>query len=256
MKQTALITGAARGIGRAIALALSREGFDIAIADVLKKEDAEEGLKACAKNNARTVFIQSDISQTESRRTILESVKKTFGRLDVLVNNAGVAPQARADLLEASEESFDRLIRINLKGPYFLTQLIANYMVEQKQKDATFAGKIVNIASISSYTSSTARGEYCISKAGVSMMTILYADRLAEFGINVYEVRPGIIATDMTSGVKEKYDRKIAEGLLPIRRWGSPEDVALAVAAVAKGLLPYSTGEVINVDGGFHLRRL
>lgn len=256
MKKAALITGAARGIGRAIAVALSKEGFDIAIADVLPKEDAEEGLKACEQNSARTLFIRSDISQAESRRTILESVKTTFGRLDLLVNNAGVAPKVRADILEASEESFDRLISINLKGPYFLTQLVANWMVEQKKNDSTYAGKIVNIASMSSYTSSTGRGEYCISKAGVSMMTKLYADRLAEYGINVYEVRPGIIASDMTAKVKEKYDKLIAEGLLPIKRWGYPEDVALAVAAMAKGLLPYSTGEVINVDGGFHLQRL
>jgi len=256
MKQAALITGAARGIGRAIAVALSKEGFDIAIADVLPKEDAAEGLKACEQNGARTLFIRSDISQAESRRTILESVKTTFGCLDLLVNNAGVAPKVRADILEASEESFDRLISINLKGPYFLTQLVANWMVEQKKNDPAYAGKIVNIASMSSYTSSTGRGEYCISKAGVSMMTKLYADRLAEYGINVYEVRPGIIASDMTAKVKEKYDKLIAEGLLPIKRWGYPEDVALAVAAVAKGLLPYSTGEVINVDGGFHLQRL
>ena len=256
MRQAALVTGAARGIGRAIALTLSKEGFDIAVADVLKKEDADEGLKSCEKNGARTLFIQSDISSPEGRKTIVESIRKGFGRLDVLVNNAGVAPKVRSDLLEASEESFDRLISINLKGPYFLTQLVANWMVEQKRSDAAYAGKIINIASISSYTSSTARGEYCISKAGVSMMTMLYADRLAEFGINVYEVRPGIIATDMTAGVKEKYDKMIAEGLLPIKRWGTPEDIALAVSTMAKGLMPYSTGEVINVDGGFHLRRL
>jgi 3-oxoacyl-[acyl-carrier protein] reductase len=256
MKPVALITGAARGIGRAIAVALAKEGFDIAIADVLKREDAQEGLTACEKNGAKTLFVQSDISQTPSRKEIVEAVKKGFGRLDVLVNNAGVAPKVRTDLLEATEESFDRIININLKAPYFLTQLVANWMVEQKKNDPKYVGKIVNIASMSSYTSSTARGEYCVSKAGVSMMTTLYADRLAEFGILVYEVRPGIIATDMTTGVKEKYDKLIAEGLLPIKRWGSPEDIALAVTTAAKGLLPYSTGEVINVDGGFHLRRL
>jgi NAD(P)-dependent dehydrogenase (short-subunit alcohol dehydrogenase family) len=256
MRQVALVTGAARGIGRAIALALSKEGFDIAVADVLKKEDADDGLKACEKNHAKTLFLQSDISRADQRKDIVDSIRKSFGRLDVLVNNAGVGVKVRADLLEASEESFDRLININLKGPYFLTQLVANWMVEQKKKDPIYAGRIVNIASMSSYTSSTGRGEYCVSKAGVSMMTKLYADRLAEFGINVYEIRPGIIATDMTAGVKEKYDKLIAEGILPIKRWGSPEDIALAVATVAKGLLPYSTGEVINVDGGFHLRRL
>lgn len=256
MRQTALITGAARGIGRAIAIALSKEGFDIVIADVLKKEDAQEGLSACESNGAKTLFIQSDISLAESRKNIVAEIRKTFGRLNVLVNNAGVAPKVRADLLEASEESFDRLININLKGPYFLTQLVANWMVEQKKADPNYSGRIVNIASMSSYTSSTARGEYCISKAGVSMMTSLYADRLSEYGIQVYEIRPGIIATDMTAGVKEKYDKLIGDGLLPIKRWGTPEDIALAVTTVAKGLLPYSTGEVINVDGGFHMRRL
>ncbi len=256
MRQTALITGAARGIGRAIAIALSKEGFDIAVADVLDKKDADEGLTACEKLGAKTLYIQSDISKPDSRKTILDTIKKDFGRLNVLVNNAGVSVKVRADLLEASEESFDRLININLKGPYFLTQLVAKWMIEQKKNNPSYEGRIVNIASMSSYTSSTGRGEYCISKAGVSMMTKLYADRLSEFNINVYEIRPGIIATDMTAGVKEKYDKLIADGILPIKRWGSPEDIALAVSTLAKGLLPYSTGEVINVDGGFHLRRL
>ena len=172
------------------------------------------------------------------------------------MNNAGVAPDKRLDLLEATEESFDRLIRINLKGPYFLTQLAANWMIGEKKKDESFTPMIVNIASISSYTSSPGRGEYCISKAGISMMTALYADRLSEYGINVYEIRPGIIKTDMTAPVEKKYDKLIAEGLTPIKRWGSPEDVGRAVCAIARGDLCFSTGEVINVDGGFHLKRL
>ncbi len=256
MKKCALITGAARGIGRGIAIELSKNGFDIAIADILPEEEAKEGLERCKNNGAKVLYVRSDISTADGRSVILEDTKSGFGRLDLLVNNAGVAPKVRADILEATEESFDRLFNINLKGPYFLTQLLANWMVELSKKENHYEGRIVNIASISSYTSSVGRGEYCISKAGVSMMTKLYADRLAEFGIGVYEVRPGIIMTDMTTGVKDKYDKLIADGLLPLKRWGVPEDIARAVAAVACGYLGYSTGEVINVDGGFHLRRL
>ena len=177
----------------------------------------------------------------------------------MLVNNAGVAPDVRADILEASEASFDRLISVNVKGPYFLTQLVAKWMIEQ-QRDGKSPGpvtpKIITISSISAYTASVNRGDYCISKAALSMLTPLYASRLAEHGINVYEIRPGVIATDMTGPVKEKYDKLIAEGLTPIKRWGIPEDIGKAVAAVALDAFPFSTGEVINVDGGFHLRRL
>ncbi len=190
---------------------------------------------------------------------LVQSVLSNYGHIDLLVNNAGVAPQVRADLLEASEESFDRLIGINLKGPYFLTQLVAKQMIEQMRNgDVGFFGppRIITISSVSAYTASTNRGDYCISKAGLSMMTALFAARLAEYGINVYEVRPGIIATDMTAGVKEKYDRLVEQGAWPIKRWGQPEDVGRAVAAIARGDLPFSTGEVINVDGGFHLRML
>jgi NAD(P)-dependent dehydrogenase (short-subunit alcohol dehydrogenase family) len=176
----------------------------------------------------------------------------------LLVNNAGVAPNVRADILEAGEESFDRLIAINVKGPYFLTQLVANWMIElvQSPKSEVRNPKIVTVSSISSYTASTNRGDYCMSKAALSMLTPLFASRLAAHGINVYEIRPGIIATDMTAGVKEKYDRLIGEGLTPMPRWGAPEDVGKAVAAIAEDSFPFSTGEVINVDGGFHLRRL
>jgi len=174
----------------------------------------------------------------------------------MLVNNAGVAPLKRMDILEVSEASFDRVMGINLKGPYFLTQQVANWMIEQKKTHPERAYRIVNTGSISAYTSSPARGEYCVSKAGISMMTMLYADRLAEYGIGVFEIRPGIIQTDMTSVVKDKYDKLIAEGLTPIKRWGQPEDIAKAVGAIAEGRLDFSTGQVINVDGGFHLRRL
>jgi NAD(P)-dependent dehydrogenase (short-subunit alcohol dehydrogenase family) len=183
-------------------------------------------------------------------------VDEAFGRLDVLVNNAGVAPDVRADILQASEESYDRVMNVNVKGPYFLTQAAANWMVRQRSQRPGGWMCIVNISSVSAYAASPSRGEYCLSKAAVSMATRLWAVRLAEFGIGVYEVRPGIIQTDMTAGVKGTYDKRISEGLTPIRRWGQPADVAAAVAICARGQLPFSTGEVLNVDGGFHLRAL
>ncbi len=255
-KQVALITGAARGIGRGIAEKLAEIGFDIVIDDIFDEKEVQETKNALQEKGAQVLYVQADISRADDRAKLVEAVRDHFGRLDLLVNNAGVAPAKRTDILEATEESFDRVLNINLKGPYFLTQLVANWMIGQKRDYPDRDFRIVNIASLSSYASSPSRGEYCISKAGVSMMTRLYADRLAEFNINVYEIRPGIIATDMTSVVKEKYDKLIAEGLLPIKRWGHPEDIARAVAAIALGYLNYSTGEVINVDGGFHLQRL
>ncbi|MBC7186926.1 MAG: 3-ketoacyl-ACP reductase [Calditrichaeota bacterium] len=256
MRQVALITGGARGIGRGIAEALARIDFDIVVDDIWEAKDVEHTLQALQNMGAAVLYVQADISKAEDRTRLVEACRARFGRLDLLVNNAGVAPAQRMDILEATEESFDRVLSINLKGPYFLTQAVAKWMIEQKQQDAARSPKIVNISSISAYTSSPSRGEYCISKAGVSMMTILFADRLAQYGINVYEIRPGIIATDMTKAVKEKYDALIAQGLTPIARWGFPEDIGKAVAAIASGAFPFSTGEVINVDGGFHLRRL
>jgi NAD(P)-dependent dehydrogenase (short-subunit alcohol dehydrogenase family) len=253
--RVALITGAARGIGRGIAEALSKASFDVAIADILPADQGRDALAACEKNGVRALYARGDISTPKGREGILKAVRDTFGRLDVLVNNAGVAPKVRSDLLEATEESFDRLITINLKGPYFLTQKVAQWMIDQKKEDGARTPAIINISSISAYTSSMARGDYCVSKAGVSMMTMLYADRLAEHGINVYEIRPGIIQTPMTAGVKDKYDKLIAEGLLPTKRWGFPDDIGRAAVALAQGAFPYSTGQVINVDGGFHLRR-
>jgi len=207
----------------------------------------------------RAEICPADIGRSTDRLRLIEFVRSKHGRLDLLVNNAGVAPEVRADILEATEESFDRLININVKGPYFLTQLAARWMIEQTRTGVPpvpFAPKIITISSISAYTASVNRGDYCIAKAALSMLTPLYAARLAEHGINVYEIRPGIIATDMTSSVKAKYDQLIADGLTPIKRWGTPEDVGKAVAAIALDLLPFSTGEVINVDGGFHIRRL
>ena len=256
---TALVTGGSRGIGRAVVVELARLGFDIAI-NYVSNENAAQDTAVEARMARSGVLVETiggDIGVAADREKILRFVRDRFRRLDLLVNNAGVAPAERADLLDATEESFDRLVRVNLKGPYFLSQAAARWMIELR---AT-AGKdyhpaIVNIGSVSATAASVNRGDYCVSKAGVAMMTQLFAARLAEHGINVYEVRPGVISTDMTASVKEKYDELFASGVTPIRRWGTPEDVAQAVSAVAQGLLPYSTGEVIHVDGGFHIRRL
>ncbi len=265
MNSVALITGASRGIGRGIALELAAAGYDVTINFVANPEAAKQTATDCleraesAGKRIQALTCRADISNTRDRQKLLRFMKARFGRLDLLVNNAGVAPSVRADLLESDEKSFDRLIRINVKGPYFLTQLAANWMIEQRRSGVlpkTVRPKIITISSLSAYTASTNRGEYCVSKAALSMLTPLYAARLAEHGINVYEIRPGIIATDMTSKVQAKYDQLIAGGLTPIQRWGTPEDVGRAVAAIARDALPFSTGEVINVDGGFHLRIL
>lgn len=255
-KQVALVTGGARGIGRGIAEALAENHFDLVIDDIHEANEVVDTITALQHKGSQVLYVRADISDAAARQSLIAEMQHRFGRLDVLVNNAGVAPQQRLDLLEATEESYDRVMKINLKSPYFLTQLIARWMIEQRQADPSRRPKIINISSISAFTSSTARGEYCVSKAGVSMLTKLYADRLAEYEIPVYEIQPGIIYTDMTRVVKEKYDRLLAEGLTPIKRWGYPADVAKAVVALALDYLPYSTGEVIHVDGGFHLRRL
>ena len=254
--RVAVVTGGSRGIGRGIALGLAGAGFDVVVNYNRSSQAAEEVAAKVRELGRKALAIQADVSVRADRERFVDAVLEQFGHIDVLVNNAGVAPQVRADILEATEESFDRVIAINLRGPYFLTQRVAKHMIEYVQKHPDAQPKIINIGSNSAYTSSTSRGDYCISKAGIGMMTKLYADRLAEYGILVYEIRPGIIATDMTAVVKEKYDRLFAEGITPIRRWGTPEDVAKAVVALAEGALPYSTGEVINVDGGFHLHRL
>jgi NAD(P)-dependent dehydrogenase (short-subunit alcohol dehydrogenase family) len=248
----ALITGGSRGIGRGIAIELARSGFDIAISYASNTSAAEQTRARIESLGQRAVIIQADIASRTDRIRLVEQSTQTLGRIDLLINNAGVAPLVRADILEASEESFDRLVDTNLKGPYFLTQLVARGMIDQKA-----AGKIINITSVSAYAASTNRGDYCIAKAGLSMMTRLYAARLARHGINVYELRPGIIETDMTAGVKAKYDQMIFDqDLTPIQRWGTPEDVGRAAVAIATDLLPFSTGQVIDIDGGFHLRRL
>ena len=261
--KVALITGASRGIGRGIAIELARLGFSIAINYSQNHEAALECQWLCvqaAPKGAESSFevFRADVSKTQDRAGLLKAVLERFAWIDLLVNNAGVAPTARVDLLEASEESFDRIMNINLRGPYFLTQAVANFWLaglEQRPKE-TAKPKIVNISSVSAYAPSINRGDYCMSKAALSMMTQLFAARLAENQINVYEIRPGIVATDMTRPVKEKYDVMIAAGLTPLGRWGTPEDVGRAVAAIAEDRLPFSTGEVIDVDGGFHIRRL
>ncbi|MBW2123418.1 MAG: 3-ketoacyl-ACP reductase [Deltaproteobacteria bacterium] len=255
-QELVLITGSRRGIGLGIAQALSELGFTIILNGVSPPSEAAAAIAKIEANRCLCRYIQADIAKKEDRRRLVLQIRQEFGRLDILVNNAGVAPKPREDILEASEESFDRLINTNLKGPYFLTQAVANWMIEQKRDDPLRNPMIINMGSLNSYTPSVSRGDYCVSKAGLSMMTALFSIRLAEFGIRVYEIRPGIIKTDMTSPVRERYDRLIAEGITPIKRWGTPEDVAKAVVALVEGCLPFSTGEIINVDGGFHLRSL
>jgi NAD(P)-dependent dehydrogenase (short-subunit alcohol dehydrogenase family) len=257
-KGVALVTGGSRGIGRGIAVALAGAGLDVAINYAGNRAAAEECQALCqAAGPGRFEIVQGDIGNRDDRARLVDFVRERYGRIDCLVNNAGVAPNVRADMLEAGEESFDRLIDINLKGPYFLTQRVANWMIAlREQLGAAYAPTIITVTSISAYTASTNRGDYCLSKSGLAMLTKLFAVRLADHGIGVFEVRPGVIKTDMTSGVQAKYDKLIGEGLTPIRRWGLPEDVGRAVTAVALGHFPFSTGEVINVDGGFHLKWL
>jgi NAD(P)-dependent dehydrogenase (short-subunit alcohol dehydrogenase family) len=246
IRKVALVTGGSRGIGLGVARELAKSGFDVAITG---RRDAREVGNEFA-------YFQSDVANLEDHAKLLDQLRARFARLDVLVNNAGVAPEVRADILDATPESFDRLIRINLRGPYFLSQSVARWMVEQRKADANFRGCIVNVSSVSATVASVNRGDYCISKAGVAMASQLWAARLAEFGIDVYEVRPGVVATDMTSGVKEKYDKLIDQGLTVVKRWGKPEDVGRAVAALARGDLPYATGQVLHIDGGLTLQRL
>ncbi len=249
----AMVTGSARGIGAAIAIELARNGLDLVLADVL---DCKETAAKIESLGRQAIACPMDVTSAQQRGAALAEAQSRFGRLNVLVNNAGVAPKVRADILEAGEDSYDWVMGINLKGPYFLTQAAANWMIRQRAERPDDWMCIVNVSSISAYVASPSRGEYCISKAGVAMATKLWAARLAEHSIGVYEIRPGIIATDMTAAVKDKYDKLIGEGLTPIRRWGQPADVAAAVAACVRGDLKYSTSEVINVDGGFHLRTL
>jgi 3-oxoacyl-[acyl-carrier protein] reductase len=256
-RRVALVTGGSRGIGFGVALELAAAGFDVAINGRREAAETSEAIEKLKAAGGKVLYVRADVADRGSRTRMLEEIRAAFGRLDVLVNNAGVAPDVRADVLEASEESFDRLISINLKGPYFLTQAVANWMVRQRKENGdAWRGCIINVSSISATVASVNRGDYCITKAGVAMATKLWAVRLAEFGIDVYEIRPGIIATDMTAGVKEKYDRLIEGGLALEKRWGVPKDVGRAAAVLAKGEISYATGQVLQVDGGFGVERL
>ncbi|MBC3786705.1 3-ketoacyl-ACP reductase [Spirosoma utsteinense] len=256
MKQVAFITGSSRGIGLGIARHLARKGFDLAINGVRDESAVSEVLTELRSLGATVIYCQGSIADTDARAAILANVNAHFGRLNLLVNNAGIAPGVRADMLEATEESFDQLLNTNLKGAYFLTQAVARWMIEQKAGASDFQAAIITVSSMSATVASVNRGDYCISKAGLSMATQLFAVRLGEFGIPVYEVRPGIIRTDMTAGVAEKYDALIADGLTVQPRWGIPDDVGRAVAAIAEGSFPYSTGQVFMIDGGLTLARL
>ena len=255
MKRTAIVTGASRGIGLAIAKQLGLDGMNVVMVATGSEEKNISAIEQLQKNGITVGYIQADISKHDDRIKIVRDAVRLFGRIDVLVNNAGVAPLQRADLLEMTEESFDRVVGINTKGNMFLTQAVAKQMIAQEPLDGR-KGVIINISSCSSVVSSVNRGEYCVSKAGISMLTTLYADRLAPEGILVHEVRPGVIDTDMTSTVHGKYNKLIDEGVFPIARWGKPEDVANAVSALASDKFMYTTGNYIDVDGGFHIRRL
>jgi NAD(P)-dependent dehydrogenase (short-subunit alcohol dehydrogenase family) len=255
-RTVALVTGGARGIGLGISQALAREGFSIAICGRKDESEVAAILDQIRSEGTEVQYVKADVANRKDHANLLSAIRDRFGVLHILVNNAGIAPTTRSDILEVGEESYDRVMDVNLKGPFFLTQAAANWMIEQRQNDPDFDGTIVNMSSISATLASTNRGEYTISKAGISMATQLWAVRLAGFGINVFEVRPGIIKTDMTSGVTEKYDKLIAEGLTLQKRWGRIEDVGRAVAALCRGDLSYSTGQVIMVDGGLTVGRL
>lgn len=260
-KPVALVTGAGRGIGRGISLALAREGFDIIGMDIIHEpENKRSGLfevkDRVEELGASFLPLQGDVSSLEDQERILRQALDKHGKIDVLVNNAGVAPERRVDILETTPESYDRLQTVNVRGPFFLTQKIAKQMIKQVEKNPDSKSCIIFISSISASVSSPTRAEYCVSKAALSQAARVFADRLSEHGINVYEVRPGIIQTDMTSPVREKYDKLIAEGLVPQKRWGLPEDVGKAVAALAKGYFGYSTGLVVEVSGGMNIQHL
>lgn len=256
MSRVAAVTGGGRGIGLGICRSLAADGYDLALCGLRDEEAVANVLDELRKAGSAVLYVRADVASAPDRAAFLDAIRARHGRLDLLVNNAGIAPPRRADILDAEEASFDRVIEVNLRGPYFLTQAAARWMIEQSRAGSSYSGCIVNISSFSATVTSVDRGDYCISKAGAAMATRLWAVRLAEFGINVYEVRPGIVRTDMTAPVQARYDRLIQEGILPQARWGLPEDVGRAVAMLARGDLAYSTGQVIQVDGGFNLQRL
>jgi len=256
MKKVALVTGGTRGIGLGIAKSLAHAEYDVALCGMRDPGAVDGPIAELRNSGAQVLYVQADVGDPAARQRLIQAVKNHFGRLNVLVNNAGMAPKTRADILNATEESFDDLIRVNLRGPFFLTQEVAKWMIDQRRGDPNYWAAVVNISSVSATVASTNRGDYCISKAGVAMASKLWAARLGEFDIPVYEVRPGIIKTDMTAKVTDKYDTLLSEGLAIQARWGTPEDVGKVVAALATGQFPYSTGSVFMVDGGMTIRRL
>jgi len=255
-KKTALITGGSRGIGLGIAVELAKAGFNLAINGVREQKTVQPVLDGLKMFGAQVIYAQGNVADKTDRQQIFDTVISEFGHLNVLVNNAGIAPRERKDILEATEDIFDEVLTTNLKGPYFLTQLFANHMVQQKKSNPDFPACIINVSSVSATVASVNRGEYCISKAGIAMATKLWAARLGEFDIPVYEIQPGVIKTDMTAGVTEKYDRLFEQGISIQKRWGTPEDIGKVAAAMATGMLPYSTGQVVLVDGGMTVQRL
>ena len=248
-KRVALVTGGTRGIGLGISRALASEGMDVALCGMRSPEEVGEVIPGA-------LYVQADVADRDARARLLDAIRTRFGRLDLLVNNAGITSIGRKDILEADEEGYDRVMGVNLKGPYFLTQAVANWMIEQKKSVDGFAGCVVFVTSISAILATPNRGDYCMTKAALSMATKLWATRLAEFSIPVYEVRPGIIRSDMTAPVTEKYDKLIKDGLIPDARWGTPEDVGRAVTTLARGDLPYATGHTFTIDGGLTVPRL
>ena len=256
MKKVALVTGGTRGIGLGIAQNLAKNGYDLALNGIRDEKKVKPVISVLKQTGAEVVYCRGDIGYKEDRLKVIEMVRNTFGRLNILVNNAGIAPRERKDILETSEASFDEVMAINLRGPYFLSQSVSKWMITQKKENAGFTGCIINISSISATVASVNRGEYCISKAGISMMTQLFAVRLGEYDIPVFEIRPGVVQTDMTSGVKKKYDDLIDKGLCVQKRWGLPDDIGKVVLALAEGRFAYSTGQVIMVDGGLTIPRL
>lgn len=259
-RRVAIVTGASRGIGRAIALQLAAQNCALVVNYVHSRDAAEEVVQTISEQGGEAVAVQADVGRLEDHGRLIDVALRQWNRIDILVNNAGITSPGRRDMLETTPENWDQVLATNLRGPFFLTQQVVRRMLSIRGAEDTDSPSarryLINISSISAYTASTNRPDYCIAKSGISMMTSLWASRLAEDGIQVFEICPGIIASDMTASVQEKYDRLIADGLTPIRRWGTPNDVARAVAAIVSGLLPYSTGERINVDGGFHLQRL
>src|SRR6266542_1498312 len=255
-ERTAFVTGGTRGIGFGIARALARDGWSLAVGGTRPEADVQPALDELRSSGAAVHYVCGDVARRDDRARIVAEARAELGRISALVNNAGRAPRVRADLLDTTEDNFEDLLRTNLQGPYFLTQAVARDQVADRRADPAFAASIVFVTSVSAEMASPNRGEYCVSKAGLSMAARLFAARLAEHGISVYEVRPGIIATDMTAAVRDVYDRRIADGLVPERRWGEPDDVGRAVAALVRGDLPYATGTIINIDGGLSIPRL